>query len=248
MTRVAIIFKEKCHPTECGNYWCVGACPVNRTGKECIVKSPDGKVKIIEEACIGCGICLKCPFDALKIVNLPEKLKESPTHRYGENKFELFRLPLPKQKTVVGIIGRNGIGKSTALQILAGQLKPNFGNFIQQPLDEEIFKRYAGTQFLDYFKRLFNGTLKVSYKPQRVELLPKIISGTLGSLVKKVDEVAKKEYRNRSELIREALRVYLTRIERWEKILKTGKEYGKKMGIKSEKDVNRIISEYRHGK
>lgn len=67
-------------------------------------------------------------------------------------------------------------------------------------------------------------------------------------LVKKVDEVAKKEYSSRSELIRGALRVYLTRIERWEKILKTGKEYGKKMGIKSEEDVNRIVSEYRHGK
>ncbi len=67
-------------------------------------------------------------------------------------------------------------------------------------------------------------------------------------LVKKVDAVAKKEYRNRSELIREALRVYLTRIEKWEKILASGKEYGKKLGIKSEDDVNRIVSEYRHGK
>ncbi|MBI3092722.1 MAG: ribbon-helix-helix protein, CopG family [Candidatus Levybacteria bacterium] len=67
-------------------------------------------------------------------------------------------------------------------------------------------------------------------------------------LVKKVDAMAKKEYRNRSELIREALRVYLVKIERWEQILKAGKKYGKKLGIKSEEDVNRIVSEYRHGK
>lgn len=67
-------------------------------------------------------------------------------------------------------------------------------------------------------------------------------------LVKKVDEMAKKEYRNRSELIREALRVYLTKIEKWDKILKKGKEYGKRLGIKSEDDVNRIVREYRHGK
>lgn len=60
--------------------------------------------------------------------------------------------------------------------------------------------------------------------------------------------MAKKEYRNRSELIREALRVYLVKIERWEQILKAGKKYGKKLGIKSEEDVNRIVSEYRHGK
>lgn len=67
-------------------------------------------------------------------------------------------------------------------------------------------------------------------------------------LVKKVDARAKKEYRNRSELIREALRVYLAKIERWDKILEQGKEYGKKLNIKSEGDVNRIIREYRHGK
>ncbi|MDP3726756.1 MAG: ribbon-helix-helix domain-containing protein [bacterium] len=67
-------------------------------------------------------------------------------------------------------------------------------------------------------------------------------------LVKKVDAMAKKEYRNRSELIREALRVYLAKIDRWEQIFKAGKKYGKKLGIKSEEDVNRIVSEYRHGK
>ena len=67
-------------------------------------------------------------------------------------------------------------------------------------------------------------------------------------LIKMVDAFAEKEYRNRSELIREALRVYITRSERWEEILKTGKKYGKKLGIKSEADVNKIVQEYRHGK
>lgn len=67
-------------------------------------------------------------------------------------------------------------------------------------------------------------------------------------LVKRVDETAKKEYRNRSELIRQALRVYLTRTERWKSILDAGKKYGKKLGIESEDDVNRIVREYRHGK
>lgn len=67
-------------------------------------------------------------------------------------------------------------------------------------------------------------------------------------LVKKVDEVAKKEYRNRSELIREALRIYLKNMEEWEQIFEYGKKVGKKMGIKNEEDVNRIVYEYRHGK
>ncbi len=67
-------------------------------------------------------------------------------------------------------------------------------------------------------------------------------------LVKKVDEVAKKEYRNRSELIREALRVYLADKQEWNDLLNYGKKVGKEMGIKSEAEVNKIVFEYRHGK
>lgn len=67
-------------------------------------------------------------------------------------------------------------------------------------------------------------------------------------LVEKVDEAAKREYRNRSELIREALRVYLKDMEEWEDLFKYGRRIARKMGIKSEEDVNKIVSEYRHGK
>lgn len=67
-------------------------------------------------------------------------------------------------------------------------------------------------------------------------------------LVKEVDKRAKKEYRNRSELIREALRSYLTKKQEWEDLLSYGKKVGKKMGIKSEEDVNKIVYEFRHGK
>lgn len=66
-------------------------------------------------------------------------------------------------------------------------------------------------------------------------------------LVKKVDLVAKKEYRNRSELIREALRVYLDDKEEWEDIFIYGREKAKKMGIRSEEDIDKIIYEFRHG-
>ena len=67
-------------------------------------------------------------------------------------------------------------------------------------------------------------------------------------LVKKVDEVAKKEYKNRSELIREALRIYLKNIEEWQNIFEYGRKIGKKLGIKNEEDVNKIVSDFRHGK
>lgn len=65
-------------------------------------------------------------------------------------------------------------------------------------------------------------------------------------LVKKVDEVAKKEYRNRSELIREALRVYIKDLEEWEDIFEYGKKIGRKMGVKNEADVDKIIYKFRH--
>lgn len=65
-------------------------------------------------------------------------------------------------------------------------------------------------------------------------------------LVKKVDEKAKKEYKNRSELIREALRVYLEDWNEWEGIFKAGEKAMEEMGIKSEKEIDKIVYEFRH--
>ena len=67
-------------------------------------------------------------------------------------------------------------------------------------------------------------------------------------LVKKIDQQAKEEYRNRSELIREALRIYLKRQEGWSQIFKTGRQAAKKMGITSEKQINDMVYEFRHGR
>jgi ATP-binding cassette subfamily E protein 1 len=44
------------------------------------------------------------------------------THRYGANTFKLYKLPTPKAGQVLGLVGNNGIGKSTALKILGGLL------------------------------------------------------------------------------------------------------------------------------
>lgn len=109
-------------------------CPKNRSGEECITIDPETGYPVIDEnICIGCGLCVhKCEragFNALSIVNLPEKLKETPIHRFGKNQFVLFRLPYPIENQIVGLVGSNGLGKTTALQILSGQLKPNMGKF-----------------------------------------------------------------------------------------------------------------------
>jgi ATP-binding cassette subfamily E protein 1 len=198
--RVAIIDKNKCKPNHCGNYWCIGACPVNRTGEECIIKDENiKKAAIIEEMCIGCGICLKCPFDAIQIVNLPEELKESPIHRFGINSFRLYGLPLPKKNTILGILGRNGIGKTTALQILSKLLKPNLGEYNKEINEEDIIKLYSNNILGDYLKNLFNNKIKISYKPQRIELLNNLYRDNIIDLLKKIDE------RNLSEKLIEEL-------------------------------------------
>ena len=67
-------------------------------------------------------------------------------------------------------------------------------------------------------------------------------------LVRKADEVAQREYRNRSELIREALWLYLKEKEEWDKMFRYGQRKAKKLGIKSAKEVDRIVADFRHGK
>lgn len=72
---------------------------------------------------------LRCPFEAITIINLPTNLDSEVTHRYTANSFKLHRLPTPRPGQVLGLVGTNGIGKSTALKILAGKLKPNLGRY-----------------------------------------------------------------------------------------------------------------------
>lgn len=72
---------------------------------------------------------IRCPFEAIQIINLPTNLENEVTHRYRANSFKLHRLPGPRPGQVLGLVGTNGIGKSTALNILAGKVKPNLGRY-----------------------------------------------------------------------------------------------------------------------
>ena len=158
--RIAIIKRDKCHPEKCGDYLCIRLCPINRTGEECIIKR-EGKASINEELCNGCGICQnRCPFEAMDIINLPQELNENPIHQYGENQFRLYKLPVPIFGKVVGIIGRNGIGKSTAINILSGNLKPNFGDLNKKEIDyDELIEKFKGTEAQLFFEKMIPNTL-----------------------------------------------------------------------------------------
>ena len=167
-------------------------CPINRTGSDCIVLGDEQKAVIDETLCTGCGICInRCPFKAISIVNLPEELNSTPIHQYGRNGFHLFNMPIPKFGKVVGIIGRNGIGKSTAVKVLAGILKPNMGRWDKDPDETDwdtVIDHFKGTEAQGFFEKAKAGEITISYKPQQVEQIPKMQKGTVRTLLTKVDE------------------------------------------------------------
>lgn len=191
--RICVVEREKCFPTKCGDYLCKKLCPVNRTGKDCIVVSDeDKKVRIDESLCTGCGICPKrCPFGALHIVNLPEALEREPIHRYGENQFELFSLPTPVFGKVVGVVGRNAVGKSTAIKILAGVLKPNLGKIGEEASFKELVEYFKGSEIQIFLEKVRDKKISISYKPQQVDLIPKKFAGKVGDLLRGVNENGK---------------------------------------------------------
>jgi len=182
--RIAVLDKDRCKPKGC-NYLCMRICPINKIGKECIIVSEETKKPIISESlCTGCGICIKkCPYDAIYIINLPEEIG-NPIHQYGINGFRLYNLPIPKEG-VVGVIGSNGIGKTTALKILSGELIPNLG---ESATWDEIIKKFKGNEIQSYFKKLSNNEIKAVYKPQYVDAIPKHVKGSVREILKKSDE------------------------------------------------------------
>jgi ATP-binding cassette subfamily E protein 1 len=153
-----------------------------------VIDKKTKKPILSEELCSGCGICTnRCPFNAVSIINLPEAL-DDPVHRYGQNMFELFGLPNIKAGSVVGILGPNGIGKSTIIRMFSGELKPNLGKYDEEVSWKEIISYFKGSQLQSYFKTLSKGDLKVVHKPQMVDLLPKFVKGNVQKLMESVDE------------------------------------------------------------
>ncbi|XP_055715542.1 protein Pixie isoform X1 [Phlebotomus papatasi] len=188
-TRIAIVSSDKCKPKRCRQE-CKKCCPVVRMGKLCIEVTPNSKIaSLSEELCIGCGICVKkCPFDAIMIINIPSNLDQHTTHRYSKNSFKLHRLPIPRPGEVLGLVGQNGIGKSTALKILAGKLKPNLGKYNDPPDWTEILAHFRGSELQNYFTKILEDSLKALIKPQYVDQIPKAVKGTVKDLLERRDE------------------------------------------------------------
>jgi ATP-binding cassette, sub-family E, member 1 len=190
--RVAVLDKENCQTKKCG-LECIKYCPVNKMGQDCIVLNEEtAKAQIDENICNGCGICVKvCPFDAITIVNLAEELKSDKIHQYGQNAFRLYRIPSLKKGQVMGLLGRNGIGKSTVVGILSGNLRPNLGDYASPPEWSQVLKHFQGTELKPHFEKIANNELKASIKPQQVYNLAKVFDGNAKELLEKYDERGK---------------------------------------------------------
>ena len=187
--RVAVLDKELCQPRKCG-LECIKYCPVNKSGSECIILDEGTKkAQIDENICNGCGICVKvCPFDAITIVNLATELKTDKIHQYGPNSFRLYKIPTPKKGEVVGLLGRNGMGKSTVVNILSGSMMPNLGRYDDPPQWDEILQHYSGTELKKHFEAIKNDDIHVSIKPQQVVNIANVYDGTGKELLEKYDE------------------------------------------------------------
>jgi ATP-binding cassette subfamily E protein 1 len=188
VVRIAIVDRDRCRPKDC-HQECIRFCPIVRAGREIVfIDKTSGKAAIDEDGCIGCGICInKCPFNAIDIVNLVDEPRSQFVHIYGKNMFRLYGLPVPQRNRIIGILGVNGAGKTTALSILAGRLRPNLGILDREVSIDEVIRTFRGTELQGYLKDLYNGKIRVSFKPQNVIQLTSL-SGTVRQILAHSDE------------------------------------------------------------
>ncbi len=187
--RIVVLDTDKCKPKRCVKE-CRGSCPVVRSGTDMFeFETPVSQPIIHEQFCTGCGICPKaCRFHALTIINTPERLDKDLTHRFGRNGFTLFRLPVIKPRKVNGLVGQNGVGKSTALKILSGDIIPNFGIHEDKPTWERVHEYYKGTELQNYFQKMNESKIRCVRKPQYIDTIAKHVKGTVKDVITRFDE------------------------------------------------------------
>ena len=191
--RVAVLLEERCKPNS--NAFAYLKKYSEMCERECI-QVEGSKCKILETACPVCFTRAKhCPDGAVKIINLPEELDTDLTHSYGENAFRLFRLPSPRQEQIVGILGPNGIGKSTAINLLSGTFRPNLGDWENSSPDwDEVISTFPRGELRDYLGMVSTGEVSIAVKPQYIDKLPRIFDGEVRELLARVDDRGEIEY------------------------------------------------------
>lgn len=90
----------------------------------------------------------------------------------------------------MGLVGSNGTGKSTALKILSGNLRPNLGEFESPPDWKTILKYFRGNELQSFFTKLLEQNMKALIKVQYVDSVAKstqVNKAIVGALLRKKD-------------------------------------------------------------
>lgn len=92
---------------------------------------------------------------------------------------------------MLGLVGTNGIGKSTALRVLSGNMKPNLGNFEHPPEWKEILKVFRGNELQNFFEKMLKEEMKALIKIQYVDSVAKSKASkfVVGQRLKSVDKM-----------------------------------------------------------
>ncbi len=212
MKKVYLVDYDLCTQRFCGRI-CITKCPItlsnanvkpNKKKQEIPIYFQESakKVRINEDVCLKCGICLNiCPTNAIYVKNILEEPTEiTPTHKYlpKEDKegFRLYNLPTLISGKVSGLLGPNGIGKTTVLEIIAGRLKPNFGdpNLNQEQLKwQSIIKNVRESEMRNHFNAIAQNDRKIAYKQQVLRVLFEKYKGkTVIDILKAENEVSNK--------------------------------------------------------
>ncbi len=198
MKKIFLIDYDLCSLNSCGQP-CVKKCPIsisNQRKKQhqkkdevpIRYKKSTDKMIIIDEICIKCGICLNvCPRNAIySIYLLDEPDDDLINHEYPINTDNIKTLNVPNEKNhgfrlyglptlisgkVTGLCGPNGIGKSTVLNVLSGNLKMNFGNTEDKDLKwRELLKHVKESEMRQHFQEIVSEQRHIAYKQQVLKI------------------------------------------------------------------------------
>jgi ATP-binding cassette subfamily E protein 1 len=192
LKKVYIVDYHRCSLDTCGRP-CITKCPITidmyreqkkRAPKKIDlpirIKESEHKIIIKSDYCIKCGICANiCPQKAIHVKNILEEDRgKLVLHTYakpdGTEGFRLYGLPAIVPGRVTGLCGPNGIGKSTLFNILAGEFRPNFGEFGREdrPLEiDDFVKHIKEAEMRDHFISLYKGDRRVAHKQQVLAVL-----------------------------------------------------------------------------